>query len=108
MHINTLEDSVVVLDNELQRANGSLNDYLATRLTLLINAYYLNLSGSLDNPAWATAYHRRTWNPIDENDKKRRRNVQLMGKDFLKAIAKNNLRASWSNLYMPLGIGTGI
>ena len=91
VRINMLEDSVVVLDDELQRANGPLNSYLATRLTLLINAYYLNLSGSLDNLAWAIAYHHCLWDPIDENDRKQRRNVQLMGKEFLKAIAKSNL-----------------
>ena len=91
VRINMLEDSVLVLDEELQRASGPLNSYTATKLTLLINAYYLNLAGSLDNLAWAVAYHHSLWDPIDENNKKLRQKVQLMGKEFLKAIASNHL-----------------
>jgi hypothetical protein len=91
VRINMLEDSVAVLDEELRRASGPLNCYTATRLTLLINEYYLNLAGSLDNLAWAVAYHHSLWDPIDENNKKLRPKVQLMGKEFLKAIANNQL-----------------
>lgn len=91
MRINMLQESVVVLNDELQNADGPLNSYLATKLTLLINAYYLNLAGSLDNVAWAITYHHCLWDPIDENSWKQRKYVQLMGKEFLDAISKKEL-----------------
>jgi hypothetical protein len=91
VRINMLEESVVVLDDELGRADGPLDSYLATKLTLLINAYYLNLAGSLDNLAWAIVYHHFLWAPIDENDRKQRRNAHLMGREFLDAISAKGL-----------------
>lgn len=91
VRINMLEESVVVLDDALRSAEGPLDIYLATKLSLLINAYYLNLAGSLDNLAWAIAYHHSLWEPIDENDRKQRRNVQLMGREFLDAISRKGL-----------------
>ena len=91
VRINMLEESVVVLDDELGRADGPLNSYLASKLTLLINAYYLNIAGSLDNLAWAIAYHHSLWAPIDENDKKQRRNAHLMNRQFLDAISAKGL-----------------
>lgn len=91
VRINMLEESVVVLDDELRRAGGPLDSYLASKLSLLINAYYLNLAGSLDNLAWAIAYHHSLWDPIDENDWKQRRKAQLMGREFLNAISTNEL-----------------
>jgi hypothetical protein len=86
-----LQESVEVLYGELERADGPLDSYLASRLTLLINAYYLNLAGSLDNLAWAIAYHHSLWIPIDENNWKQRRNVHLMGREFLEAISAKGL-----------------
>jgi hypothetical protein len=91
VRINMIEESVVVLDDELRRADGPLDSYLASKLTLLINAYYLNLAGSLDNLAWAVAYHHSLWDPIDENDWKQRRNAQLMAREFLDAISTKGL-----------------
>lgn len=55
--IGMMEEAVVVLHEELSKAQKPLDHYLSTRLTLLLNAYYLNLAGSLDNSAWALAYH---------------------------------------------------
>ena len=46
VRVNMLQESAVILDEELQSADGPLSSYLATRLTLLLNAYYLNLAGS--------------------------------------------------------------
>jgi hypothetical protein len=53
VRISMLEESVVVLDDELGRADGPLNSYLASKLTLLINAYYLNIAGSLSSVPWS-------------------------------------------------------
>lgn len=93
VRINMLEESVVVLGDELQRADGPLDSYLASKLTLLINAYYLNLAGSLDNMAWAIAYHHSLWLPIDENDWNQRKHAQLMNKVFLDAISAKGLES---------------
>jgi hypothetical protein len=48
VRINMMQESVVELYEELDSADGPLSSYLASRLTLLINAFYLNLAGSLD------------------------------------------------------------
>lgn len=91
VRINMLEESVVVLDDNLRRSDGPLDSYLASKLTLLINAYYFNLAGSLDNLAWAIAYHHSLWEPIDENNWKQRKNAQLMDREFLSAISSKGL-----------------
>lgn len=91
VRINMLEESVVAMDDELQRIDGPISSYLASKLTLLINAYYLNLAGSLDNMAWAIAYHHSLWDPIDESDWKQRKDEQLMRKQFLDAISAKGL-----------------
>lgn len=91
VRINMLEESVVVLDDNLRRSDGPLDSYLASKLTLLINAYYLNLAGSLDNLAWAIAYHHSLWEPIDENNPTQRKNAQLMDRKFLDAISSKGL-----------------
>ena len=51
----------------------------------------MNLAGSLDNLAWAIAYHHSLWEPIDENEWKQQRNGQLMSREFLDAISRKGL-----------------
>ena len=99
VRINMLEESLVVLDDKLGCADGPLDSYTATKLTLVINAYYLNLAGSLDNLAWAIAYHHSLWDPIDENDRKQRRKAHLMGREFLGAISAKGLANLRDHLY---------
>jgi hypothetical protein len=91
VRVNMLEESAVILDEELQSADGSLSSYLATKLTLLLNAYYLNLAGSLDNLAWAMVYHHAMQEEINEDEPRQRQFAQLLGKKFLTAIQQRGL-----------------
>ncbi len=47
VRINMLEESLVVLDDELQCTDGPLHICLTSKLSILINACYLNLAASL-------------------------------------------------------------
>jgi len=86
-----MEECVFILDEELNKAKGPLDSYLSMRLTLFLNAYYLNVAGSLDNLAWALAYQHSLIDNIDEDQPKHRQFVQLLKKEFLAEIRKKNL-----------------
>lgn len=86
VRVNMMEEAVVELHEELQKANGPLSSYLASRLTLLINAYYLNLAGSLDNLAWSIVYQHALREPVDEDCHKQRRFARLLGQEFLHSL----------------------
>lgn len=91
VRVNMMEESIVELHKELQAANGPLSSYLASRLTLLINAYYLNLAGSLDNIAWAIIYQHSLREPVIEENFGLRKFAQLLGKGFLAALSEKGL-----------------
>lgn len=96
VRVSMLEESAVTLDHELQSADGPLNSYLAAKLTLLLNAYYLNLAGSLDNLAWALVYEHALQKVINETETnedspKQRRLAQLFDDNFSKAIQQIGL-----------------
>jgi hypothetical protein len=91
VRVDMMEESVVELHKEFQAANGPLSSYLAMRLTLLINAYYLNLAGSLDNIARALIYQHALCEPVDEHNLKQRKFAQLLGRDFLDALRDKGL-----------------
>ena len=61
------------------------------QLTLFLNAYYLNLTGSLDNLAWALTYHHQLLANIDESKREHRIFVQLVGKNFLSTLLQKQL-----------------
>jgi len=89
-----IEHSIVKLDTELGKAKGPLSSYLCIELSLLLNSFYLNISGSLDNLAWALAYHYKMKPSVDENNWQHRKFAQLHNKEFLEIIdkkAKNRL-----------------
>jgi hypothetical protein len=86
-----MEESVVELHAELQSADGPLSSYLASRLTLLINAFYLNLAGSLDNLAWAIIYQHGLRDPVNEDCPNQRKLAQLLGPKFLDELSQNGL-----------------
>ena len=77
-----MEESIIILDEELSKSQGPLNTYLSIRLTLFLNAYYLNLAGSLDNLAWALVYHKGLLNDINEDTQRHRRFAQLLEKSY--------------------------
>lgn len=91
VRLGMLEEAILILDEELSKAQGPLGSYLAIRLTLFLNAYYLNLAGSLDNLAWALTYQHKLIDNIDEDNPKHRKFVQLLGKNFLARLRQNNL-----------------
>jgi hypothetical protein len=91
LRLSMMEEATIILDDELSKAQGPLSHHLAIRLTLFLNAYYLNLAGSLDNLAWALTYHHNLINNIDEDKLEHRRFAQLLGKDFLAALRRSRL-----------------
>lgn len=91
VRLGMLEEAILILDEELSEAQTPLGSYLAVRLTLFLNAYYLNLAGSLDNLAWALTYQHELIENIDEDNRKHRKFVQLLGKNFLACLRQNNL-----------------
>ena len=91
VRINMMQESVVELYEELDSADGPLSSYLASRLTLLINAFYLNLAGSLDNLAWAIIYQHGLRDPVNEDCPNQRKLAQLLGPKFLNELSQNGL-----------------
>jgi hypothetical protein len=71
----------------------TLSAHLATELAIHINAYYLNLCGSLDNMAWVMAYEWAMLPDIDEGNSASRQYCSLFGKNF-----RRDLRQRQSNL----------
>lgn len=91
MRLKMMEEAILSLDEEIGKSEEPLNHYVATRLTLLLNAYYLNLAGSLDNLAWALTYQYSLVKDVDENNWKHRKFVQLLDKKFLEQLRQSNL-----------------
>jgi hypothetical protein len=91
MRLKMMEEAILTLDQEIGTSEEPLNHYLATRLTLLLNAYYLNLAGSLDNLAWALTYQYSLVEEVDENKPKHREIAQLFGNKFLAKLREKNL-----------------
>jgi hypothetical protein len=91
MRLAMMEEAILTLDQEIGRSEEPLDHYLATRLTLLLNTYYLNLAGSLDNLAWALTYQYSLVEDVDENNWKHRKFVQLLDEKFLAKLRERNL-----------------
>jgi len=91
IRLSMMEEAIITIDEEINKAKLPISSYLAIRLTLLLNAYYLNLSGSLDNLAWALTYHHTLLNDVDENDMDHRRFSHLLGKKFLETLQQKQL-----------------
>lgn len=66
----------------------TLSAHLATELAIHVNAYYLNLCGSLDNMAWAMAYEWAMLPGINEADSTSRQYCNLFERDFRKDLRR--------------------
>ncbi|MEM7062855.1 MAG: hypothetical protein AAF572_06800 [Cyanobacteria bacterium P01_B01_bin.77] len=88
-----MEKAILDLDSEVGNSNEPLSHNLSIELTLLLNAYSLNLAGSLDNLAWALAYQHNLIKDIDKDNSKHRRLAQLVSKDFLKLLQEHRVGA---------------
>lgn len=106
VRLSMIEHVVVTLDVELTKAVGPISSYRAIELTLLLNAFYIHLSGALDNLAWALGNQYQLLPDLDERNKKHRRFVGLLNAKFLTALEQKEqhklvarLRAleSWYN-----------
>jgi hypothetical protein len=86
-----MEEAILSLDSQVGTSNEPLDHYLAIKLTLFLNAYYLNLTGSLDNLAWALAYQYNLIDGINENFPKHRQKVQLINTKFFSLLKEKNL-----------------
>lgn len=92
MRFNMMESAINELYSKVGKSDKPLSSYLAVDLSLLLNAYYLNLTGSLDNIAWALTYHHSLINSINENDFNQQRLAQLTGNNFILELRKKNLQ----------------
>ena len=63
-----------------------MDSYAVVDLNLLLNAYYLNLVGALDNLAWAITYERELLEEVNEVDRACQRFCNLLGKSFRKRL----------------------
>lgn len=93
VRLGMMEEAILSLDSEVGKSDEPLNPHLAIKLALFLNAYYLNLAGSLDNLAWALAYQHNLMNEIDEDNSGHRRLAQLVNRDFLNLLRENNLES---------------
>ncbi|MEK6304643.1 MAG: hypothetical protein AABO41_28500 [Acidobacteriota bacterium] len=89
--LGMVEAAIIILDDEISETQSPMDHYLAEKLALFLNAYYLNLAGSLDNLAWALTYHHNLIPNVNEADLKHRRFAQLLTKAFLIELRQNNL-----------------
>lgn len=101
VRLEMMEEAILSLDSEVGKFHEPLDHNLVIKLTLFLNAYYLNLAGSLDNLAWALAYQHKLMNEINEDEPKHRRLAQLVDKNFLKLLRQNDLE-SLSTLLEPV------
>jgi hypothetical protein len=82
----------ILLREECAEHKTTLNPYVATDLSIYINAYYVNLCGALDNLAWTLVHELKLKDPLNEEDRDTKRLANLTAKDFLKAVVKSNPR----------------
>jgi|GEM_PF-2560787 len=76
--------------NELTPAEGSesLTPDVATALAVCINAFYINVRGSLDNLAWALFYELKLQEQCVSLDASRKQSIGLHYRTFLSALKK--------------------
>lgn len=91
VRLGMMEEAILTLDAEIGKSEKPIEHYLANRLTLFLNAYYLNLAGSLDNLVWALTYEHNLVDDTDEDNKQHRQFAQLLGKKFLCRLRQNHL-----------------
>jgi len=86
VRVMMIQDAAVTLDVELTKAKGPLDSHTAVRLSTLLNSFYLNLAGSLDNLAWALAYQYNLRPGLNERENKHRHFIGLLKKEFTEAL----------------------
>jgi hypothetical protein len=69
-----------------QSRKTPLSSSEATHGAIHLNAYYLNLRGTLDNLAWVLQYEWQLFLDVSEDGRRKRQVVQLFGKQFLRAL----------------------
>lgn len=85
------------LTDVIKKSGGNnLNPYETTNLNILLNAYYLNLLGALDNLAWVLQHEFNIIEGASEKNNKRNK-IGIFLKDF-----KNKLKIKDNELYKEL------
>jgi hypothetical protein len=85
--------------NEIGKSKRPLDINQATNLSLLLNAYYLNLTASIDNFAWGLTYQFELISLIDEKDFNQQRIVKLFDSKFLQKLKKKKLNTLAEELH---------
>ena len=73
----------------IEKSGGKLNHYEITESNILLNAFYLNMVGAIDNLAWAIQHEFNLIDGADETNKKRNK-VGLFTKDFQNALVHSS------------------
>ncbi len=92
MRLGMMESAIVTFDSKIGKSTEPLSICLVYELSLLLNAYYLNLAGSLDNIAWALTYYHNLRDQINEDNGKHRTFANLLGNSFLQKLCEENLQ----------------
>ncbi|KPA52002.1 hypothetical protein VT25_18180 [Photobacterium leiognathi subsp. mandapamensis] len=81
-----IKDTHFQLTKIIEKSGGkNLTPYETTKINLLLNAYYLNLIGAIDNLAWALHYGFNVIDGARENNKKRTQ-IGLFSKTFQESL----------------------
>lgn len=92
MRLGMMESAITSFYNKIGKSTEPLSHYLVYELSLLLNAYYLNLVGSLDNIAWALTYLHNLLDCIDEDNIEHRKFVNISGNKFLQKLRDKDLK----------------
>ena len=93
MRLGMMESAVVTFYNKIGKSTEPLPIHFVYEFSLLLNTYYLNLVGSLDNIAWALTYFHNLQDDIDEDQNNHRRFVNILGDKFLQKLREKGLQS---------------
>lgn len=85
-----IERALIELDETTHNRTEPLSIYQSDQVCLLINSYYINICGSMDNLAWALLYKLNPKN-IDENNCDHRKLATLSNLTFKNQLKSNGL-----------------
>jgi hypothetical protein len=75
------------LREECRKHKSTVGPYVATELSIYVNAFYVNLCGALDNLAWALTYELSLLPQVLEEQRRTQRFVNLGSPEFATALS---------------------
>lgn len=92
IRLRMMSESRFVIHDKIENhdKDKALDGYTLNKMGIHLNAYYLNLKGSLDNLAWAINYFFQLQNKIDEAEFDSRIYTNLFKNKFLNDLKKHD------------------